>query len=341
MRLPKSRGPLSAWVRNAVTHPDPVDPLPPITTAPGSSLDDDDLQLALWMLYELHYRGFDGARDDSEWDHHLLRARREMEVVLERDLRQICREQVPTAEPERIVEQIEALIAQSPDSGLAEFIEEHADRAQVAEYLRLRSIYHLKESDPQTFALPRLTGRAKVALAELQYDEYGAGRPEMLHQDLFRAALRGSGLSDEYGAYIDELDAPTLASNNVMSLFALHRRLRGASMGHLAVFEATSSLPCRRISRGITRVGLPPEVSAYYDEHVEADAAHEQVALRDICGELVAAEPSLADDVLLGAQVCLLVDGHAASQLVQRWRSRRTSTLPGPTPEPRLWAVTR
>lgn len=340
MNLPGARGALSEWVRNALTHSDPAAPLPPVDSS-ANSLDDEDLQLALWMLYELHYRGFDGARDDAEWDPHLLGARREMEAVFESDVRQLCREHVPAAEPERIVEQIEDLIGQSPDSGLAEFVEEHADRTQIAEYLRLRSIYHLKESDPQTFALPRLTGRAKVALAELQYDEYGAGRPEMLHQDLFRAALRGSGLNDEYGAYIDELDAATLASNNVMSLFSLHRRLRGASMGHLAVFEATSSIPCRRISRGITRVGLPAEVSAYYDEHVEADAAHEQVALRDICGALVTDEPELADDVLLGAQACLAIDGRAATQLVERWRGRRTSTLPAPSAQPRLREAVR
>lgn len=329
MKLPEARGPLSAWVRDAVTHPDPSSPLPtPPSHDGGSSLDDEDLQIALWTLYELHYRGFDGAREDAEWDPLLITARRDLEAVFERDVRALCRDHLPTPDAARIVEQIEELIAQDPPAGLADFIRDRADVGQFTQFLRSRSIYHLKESDPQTFALPRLTGRAKVALAELQYDEYGAGRPEMLHQDLFRAALRGCGLSDEYGAYIDEADATTLASNNVMSLFSLHRRLRGASMGHLAVFEATSSIPCRQISRGITRLGLPESVAAYYDEHVEADAAHEQVALRDICGELVDAQPELAGDVLLGAQACLAVDGHSARRMVERW-----TTSPQAAPE--------
>ena len=70
-----------------------------------------------------------------------------------------------------------------------------------------KSIYHLKESDPQSFVLPRISGRPKVALAELQYDEYGGGRPERLHQALFAGGLEACGLSSEYGAYIDRCRA--------------------------------------------------------------------------------------------------------------------------------------
>src|SRR3712207_8445227 len=40
-----------------------------------------------------------------------------------------------------------------------------------------RSIYTLKEADPHSWAIPRLTGRAKAALVEIQSDEYGEGRP--------------------------------------------------------------------------------------------------------------------------------------------------------------------
>lgn len=46
--------------------------------------------------------------------------------------------------------------------------------------------------------MPRLTGGAKVALAELQYDEFGAGRADRLHQELFARTLRGAGLDDAY-----------------------------------------------------------------------------------------------------------------------------------------------
>ena len=96
-----------------------------------------------------------------------------------------------------------------------------------------------------------------------------------------------------------------LEQNNAMSLFGLHRRLRGAALGHLAAFEATSSLPSRRMVQGLERLGFPDELVDYYAEHVEADAVHEQLAVRTICGGLLADEPGLEDDAWFGAFTCL------------------------------------
>ena len=48
----------------------------------------------------------------------------------------------------------------------------------------------------------------------------------------------------------------------------------------------------------------PGKLVDYYDTHVAADAVHEQVAVRTICGSLVEAEPGLrAADVLGGGHV--------------------------------------
>ena len=62
-----------------------------------------------------------------------------------------------------------------------------------------------------------------------------------------------------------------------------------------------------------------PAAAAYFDEHVEADAVHEQVAARDICGALVAEDPGLGDDILFGASACLLLEGEVAQTLARRW----------------------
>jgi hypothetical protein len=119
----------------------------------------------------------------------------------------------------------------------------------------------------------------------------------------------------------------TLAVNNVMSLFGLSRRLRGAALGHLAAFETTSSVPCRRIAGGIERLGLPTAVAAYFHEHVEADAVHEQVAIRDICGGLVEDRPELRGDVLFGVAACLHLDVLAARGLLGSWQRRREDAV--------------
>jgi hypothetical protein len=326
--LPASRGPWSAWARSALAR-DGRGPVlaPPTPPPPGTVLDDEDAQLTLWMLYELHYRGFEDADPAAEWEPRVLAARALLEEPFEAALRALAAPEAhadthpdaPVA-TRSFADELADLIASAPGSDLAGHLQRHADLEQFRDFMRRRSVYQLKESDPQSFLLPRIEGAAKVALAELQYDEYGAGRPEMLHQRLFADALRGCGLSDAYGAYVDQADARTLAVANAMSLFALHRRLRGAALGHLAAFEATSSVPCRRIVAGVERLGLPAATAAYFDEHVEADAAHEQVAIRGICQELVSAEPHLAEDVRLGARTCLELDRLAGEALLAEWQ---------------------
>jgi pyrroloquinoline quinone (PQQ) biosynthesis protein C len=120
-----------------------------------------------------------------------------------------------------------------------------------------------------------------------------------------------------------------LAVNNAMSMFGLHRRLYAAAMGHLGAFEATSSLPCRKVAGGIRRLGLPDRVAAYFDEHVEADAVHEQLAFRDICGSIAAEHPDLVADLFFGAAVCLYLDAVTAEEILGSWKRGDSALLDG------------
>jgi hypothetical protein len=321
MQLPLERGPISRHVIESLGPRN--DESESISMDPAVILDDPDAQLALWMLYELHYCGFDGVPEDREWDLELLGLRRELERRFEHELRDAAEPSLAAlSRGGDVGDQLLELIAADVSPSPAAFLHRDASREQVLDFLRERSVQQLKESDPQSFVLPRIHGPAKVALAELQYDEYGGGRPERLHAALYADALRDAGLDPTYGAYIDEVSALSLASANLMSMFGLNRRLRGAAMGHLAAFEATSSVPSRRIAAGIERVGLPGTVAAYFHEHVEADAVHEQVAVRDICGNLVAQEPALHEDVLFGAACCLQLAALSGAELLERWAPR-------------------
>ena len=320
MRLPTPRGPLSEAVFSGLASTDrfAVDHALVVRATTGVDvMHSDDVQVTLWASYELHYRGFADVPDEREWDPDVLRMRGELEQAFEAELRR--RVPTPPVGDHDFVTRLREVIETAEGPPLATHLHRHADREQVLQFLRQRSLYHLKESDPHAFVVPRVDGRPKVALAELLYDEFGSGRPDALHSKLFADALTGAGLDPAYGAYVDETPATTLAVNNLMSLLGLHRRLRGAALGHLAAFETTSSVPCRRIAAGIERVGLPDVVAAYFHEHVEADAVHEQVALRDICGALVATEPELAGDVLFGAAACLALDAVAGEDLLASW----------------------
>lgn len=316
MNIPEHRGSLSAKVAGCLRTGEDLAEMP---TVPATVLVDEDAQLALWMLFELHYRGFDDAQGDREWDPELIRLRGELEARMEEELREATRDMLADLPGDDVVEDLCALIDADDSPSLAAYLHRHATQDQVLEFLRERSIYALKEADAHSFVLGRLDGPVKAALAEVQYDEYGSGRPERLHSTMYADALEACGLDSTYGAYLGQVSAETLAVNNLHSLFALRRRLRGAAMGHFATFEATSSLPCRKIAGGIQRVGLPEQTAAYFDEHIEADAVHEQVALRDVCGGLVRQHPELRDDVMFGSAACLYLDGVAATRVLERW----------------------
>jgi hypothetical protein len=323
LHLPTGRGPLSHAIVAALRDEADV----PRRLGVG---DEDDFQLSLWILYELHYRGFDEVEDEREWDPELLAVRSRLEEQLERRIRERTRTLVAEAAAARgsVVDQLEVVVA-ADGAGLPAFLHREADDRQWSEFLVTRSLYHLKESDPHAWVVPRVRGAVKAALVELQYDEYGAGVAERVHQDLFAEALRGAGLDPSYGAYVDQAPAHVLAVNNVMSLFGLHRRLRGAALGHLAAFEMTSSLPCRRYAQGAARIGLEG-AQAYYDEHVEADAVHEQLASRGICGTLVSEEPGLLADVLLGAATCVLLERDSGEAMMAAWSHGGSALRGGP-----------
>lgn len=312
MRVPLPRGPLSHALAAALRDEAPA----PIRVG---AVDEEDLQTALWTLYEQHYRGFEDVDPFLEWDPALLAIRGALEERFEDALRRRSAELVAEAKEigRSVVERLEWIAGQE-GAGLPAYLHREATPEQWAEFLSLRSLYHLKESDPHAWVVPRVTGDVKAALVELQYDEFGAGVGERVHQQLFAEALVGAGLDPAYGAYVNDAPAHVLAVSNAMSLFGLHRRMRGAALGHLAAFEMTSSLPCRRYAQGAARVGLDAAV-AYYEEHVEADAVHEQLAARSICGRLVEDEPELHEDVLLGAAVCVVLERDSGERTLAAW----------------------
>lgn len=323
LTLPVARGPISAAV-TAALHEDDIGLLPDSARleVPADPLADDDVQLSLWICYELHYRGFTGVADHWEWQPDLISVRRALE---EQVLAWLARTVVAPSDPGPVAERLWAVIDSADGPSLARFLQQRAGWGQFEEFLIHRSLYQLKEADPHTWAIPRLSGRAKAALVEIQNDEYGDGHLDRMHSELYRRLLRGAGLDDRYGAYIDAVPGITLAVSNVMSLFGLRRDLRGALVGHLAAYEMTSSKPCRRYAKGLRRLGMADDVCRFFDVHVTADALHEQLAAHDLCGSLAEDEPELTEQIIFGAAVCVAVDSRFAEYVLDCWADERPS----------------
>jgi hypothetical protein len=320
--LPKARGPLSACLLAHLHHP--PHELPKLPTVVGNVRRDEDAMLALYLAYELHYRGFAGVDERWEWEPSLIRERTRLERAFERGLRAAI--VVGDLTPEQVTDELRELTTGDGPS-LSRWFAEHGSLGHMREFAVHRSAYQLKEADPYTWAIPRLRGRAKAALVAIQHGEYGDGQPELMHATLFADTMRALGLDPTYGAYLDCIPAVTLATVNVMSLFGLHRCWRGALVGHLALFEMSSVAPMQRYADTLRRLGVE-DGAPFYDTHVEADVIHEQIALYDMAGALALDEPALAHDIVFGARVLERLEADFSEHLLSSWSAGRSSLLP-------------
>jgi Iron-containing redox enzyme len=322
--LPVAHGPLSMTVRRALTGPSSRDQLAHIS---ASVRDSDpyglDLQLALYMCYELHYRGFSGVDATWEWNPAVLHLRAELERAF---LAGVGRDVGPIEPGDTAAAEMDALSIEPVDgAGPTYYLRESGSWQHMREYFVHRSLYHLKEGDPHAWVIPRLTGRAKAAFVAIEYDEYGAGQGARLHQQLFAELLAAAGLDSSYLGYLDAVPAESLAVVNLMSMFGLHRRLRGAAIGHFAATEITSPPGSRRMVQALHRMDAPPACIAFYQEHVEADAVHEQVVRLDVVGDLVAQEPELDCDVVFGIRAFAVVENRLADNIMVSWKLDQSS----------------
>ncbi|SCK12861.1 iron-containing redox enzyme family protein [Streptomyces sp. WMMB 322] len=320
--LPGPRGPLSAAVLDALlrapgsAHPEEW---PPVA---GVGPYSEDLHLALHLCYELHYRGLRGVATAWEWDPELLRLRARLEREFMDGLR------TDAAGGDDVTSELDELLAEPVGgAGTSRRLAESGEWWQMREYFVHRSVYHHKEADPHALVIPRLHGRAKASLVAVEYDEFGAGRAEDVHAQLFVDLLGGAGLEPGYLHYLDDVPAPAIAIVNMMSMFGLHRGLRGALVGHFAAAETTTAPSSRRMVQALERLRADPACVHFYSEHVEADAVHEQVMRRDVIGGLLDDEPELAPDVVLGIQATGLLEDRLAHHLDTAWDRNTTSLL--------------
>ena len=91
----------------------------------------------------------------------------------------------------------------------------------------------------------------------MQADEYGNGDPAGMHAALFGDTMECLGLDRHPNAYLAAIPRVTLVTTNLISMLGLHRRLRGALLGHVALFEMTSIGPMARYDAVLRRLGPP------------------------------------------------------------------------------------
>lgn len=328
--LPPSRGPLTDALFDLLSREAhrPRLALPRVEEGDDDPLYGDDSALALYALYELHYRGFDGVDAAWEWQPDLLSWRQEFEQAA---LARVHDEVGSLPSRPQIPEALHALMDAAEGPSLSGFLLKTGTADQFREMARHRSIYQLKEADPHTWIIPRLTGHPKAAAVEIQADEYGAGVARDMHQNLFGLTMSELDLDPSYHAYLPVVPGWTLAGVNVVSLFGLHRRWLGAAVGHLAMFEMTSVEPMGASAAALRRHKFGADARHFYSVHVVADAHHQHVAADKLAKGLADQHPDLAPDVLFGGAAVMALEGEAARRMIAAWEQGRSSLLAEPS----------
>lgn len=326
-RMPAAAGPLSRFTGAVIRDPRCT---PSVTEITSLDVDDPiadlDFQRSLYLLHELHFRGFEGAHPDAEWHPSVVGWWHRLAGRFEAALR--AEVEVPVEVDGSAGDAIDRCIADFDGPSLSQYVLDHASPDVLREFAVHRSAYQLKEADPHTFALPRLGGAAKAAFVEIQMDEYGEGVPGRAHAELFAETMRGLDLDPTYGLHVERLPATTLATSNLITHLALHRRLLPALLGHLALFEMTSVTPMGRYADAMRAIGASDRACEFYDVHVVADEHHGPLAKSQLVDAYVEEHPEHAALAVWGAEITMAVERRFAEQLIGSWSSGRSSLLP-------------
>lgn len=318
-RLPAPRGELSDHLFTALVGP-------PTGRVDGvAPTDADDEAIALFVLQEAGYRGIEGVDPAWEDDIGFLTVRRDLEAALE----QRVRARIPSAGDHGLAAAVQRLLDDADGPSLATWVAETAEIDHLRELTVHRSAYQLKEADPHTFAVPRLPqGRTKAALLDIQADEYGATVPANAHAELFASTMIALDLDPSAGPDLDRLPEVTLTTSTFLNLLGRSRRLAGACVAHLCVFEMTSVEPMARYAQAVRRLvrdDLSTEAARFFDVHVAADGYHSQLAAQDLLHGLEEDHPDLAADAFFGAAGLMVLEADLTDHLLDRWTTGRSS----------------
>ncbi|MCV7213315.1 iron-containing redox enzyme family protein [Mycolicibacterium canariasense] len=267
-----------------------------------------DLQLALYVSYELHHRGFADVDPRWEWDPGVLQFRARLEEAFGNALR----EDVGDVSACSAAAEIRRLGARS--SVLADHLREHGTWSQMREYFVHRSVRRLKIDDAGAWAT--------YAMTPAEFDRSVSGAPPRSTSCRFADVLSAAGLDDTYLHYLDEVTPEALALVNMMSMFGLHRNLRGAATGQLVATEISIRRASAGLHDALLRLGAPQPCVQFYRDHAGTLDGPPRC---ETLGALLEREPETEPDVVLGIRAFELLEERFASRLLTCWADGRSS----------------
>jgi len=322
--LPWPRGPLSATVVSALQRqPGTLGATPPLTGL--DALSDDDFQLALYLCYEMNYRGL--AKAEWEWDPGLLNFRTELEQIFVERLR----DEIGHAGvrfPQEVEAAFEELVSDSSSTALAMYLSDSGTIDQFREFCVHRSAHQQRTLDTETYVPLRRVDENEAAKVMIQFDEWGVVASGRVRANFLAAAMTALGLDPSYGSYVEILPGVTLATANLATMFALHPHWRAALVGQLAVAELTSTESMERYRHALFRFGLDSVGRRFVQTDVLVDSRRPLLARSQVVTGLLGAGPRFGDDLLFGVAAVMMLEQRFGDHLLDSWTESQSSLVP-------------
>ena len=210
------------------------------------ALTDEDLQLALYCCYELHYQGFDQSAMTGSGIPLFSKVRASSRRRSKEDSEQrfrMKRHRGRRGARCAVATEWGRLVSRFRDGYL-----EHGNRFHVEGDRNATVRLPAQGGRPPHWAIPRRSGRAKAAIVSIQSDEYGNGYTEAMHSSLFADAMRALDLDPTYWRVSRSPAGRDVGHDEPHLNVRPAPPSRGALVGHLASFEMNSVGPMARYS---------------------------------------------------------------------------------------------
>lgn len=255
-----------------------------------------DLALALLAIHDLHLAPVHQLGDRVRFQHHpaIASLKQRLETTFLARLSDGAR---PATGP--AVDEMRKVAAKDLTPALYAWLAESASNGDLCTYLSLEGGPDGGFDDLVALCQVGIDGEAKLELATNYWDEMGRGSAAAVHTELHRRMARALGLRD-----IARPSQPTesLERSLLGSTLATNRALQPELIGALGLLELQAGPRCRRVVRGLKRLGAGDDALAFYEEHAVADPRHGKDWLDHVVEPIAREFPEWGARIVQGAR---------------------------------------
>jgi hypothetical protein len=253
-----------------------------------------DAALALAQVHDLHLAPVPSLGDRVRFQHHPAMAT--LKHRLERAF--LGRLPAPVSTVDDAVAGMRKVAAVDLVPPVYDWVADEATLDEVRAYLTLEGGPDGGFDDLVAVCQIGIEGEPKVELATNYWDEMGRGSLDEVHTELHRQMVEALGL-----VAVDRRDQPVEALERSLlgSTLATNRALQPELVGALGLLELQAGPRCRRVVKGLERLGCSGDALAFYEEHAVADPRHGKDWLDHVVGPLAERFPDWAPRIVTGA----------------------------------------